>query len=116
MVHTDYTPRGSGISRKRSDIHLKVRLTPEGYSYIIDSDQLYKDFNQAMQDFFKKVRSDEKTLENFESFLDKIERQFPEEIKPRLIELAIPSLSISNATYYPYPQYFNVGDEKENNV
>ncbi len=112
LVHTDYTPRGSGVSRGRSDIHLKVRLTPEGYSYIIDSDQLYKDFKQAMQNYFKKVKSDEKTLENFESFLDKIERQFPEEIKPQLIELAVPTPSISNATYYPYPQYFDISEEK----
>jgi len=116
LVHTAYTPRGSGVSRGRSDIHLRVRLTPEGYSYIIDSDQLYKDFKQAMQNYFEKVKSDEKTLENFESFLDKIERQFPEEIKPRLIEIAVPSPSISNATYYPYPQYFDVGNEKESNV
>jgi hypothetical protein len=116
LVHTAYTPRGSGVSRGRSDIHLRVRLTPEGYSYIIDSDQLYKDFRQAIQNYFKKVKSDEKTLENFESFLDKIERQFPEEIKPRLIEVAVPSPSISNATYYPYPQYFDVRSEKESNV
>ncbi|HSX48744.1 MAG TPA: hypothetical protein VLE44_00620 [Candidatus Saccharimonadales bacterium] len=116
LVHTAYTPRGSGVSRGRSDIHLRVKLTPDGYSYIIDSDQLHKDFKHAMQNYFKKVKSDEKILENFESFLDKIERQFPEEIKPRLIEIAVPSQSISNATYYPYPQYFDVGGEKESNV
>lgn len=116
LVHTAYTPRGSGVSRGRTDIHLRVRLTPEGYSYIIDSDQLYKDFKQAMQNYFKKVKSDEKTLENFESFLDKIEGQFPEEIKPRLMEVTVPSPSISNATYYPYPQYFDIGDEKKSHV
>lgn len=110
LVHTAYTPRGSGVSRGRSDIHLKVKLTPEGYAYVIDSDQLYEDFKQSMQNYFDKVKSDEKLLENFESFLDKIERQFPEEIKPRLVELASSTPSISNATYYPYPQYFDIGE------
>jgi len=112
LVHTAYTPRGSGVSRGRSDIHLKVKLTPEGYSYVIDSDQLYEDFKQAMSEYFKKVKSDEKILENFEVCLDEIERYFPEELKPRFIEPAIPTPSISNATYYPYPQYFDIDEEK----
>lgn len=112
LVHTAYTPRGSGVSRGRSDIHLKVRLTPEGYAYIIDSDQLYEDFKQAMSNYFEKVKSDESVLENFEAFLDLIKRYFPEELKPRFIEPAIATPSISNATYYPYPQYFDIGEEK----
>lgn len=112
LVHTAYTPRGSGVSRGRSDIHLKVKLTPEGYAYVLDSDQLYEDFKQAMSDYFEKVKSDENILENFESFLDEIERYFPEELKPRFIEPAIRTPSISNATYYPYPQYFDIGEEK----
>lgn len=112
LVHTAYTPRGSGVSRGRSDIHLKVKLTPEGYSYVIDSDQLYEDFKQAMSGYFERVKSEEQVLENFESFLDEIERYFPEELKPRFIEPAIATPSISNATYYPYPQYFDIGEEE----
>lgn len=112
LVHTAYTPRGSGVSRNRSDIHLRVRLTPDGYAYVIDSDHLYRDFKHAMTDYFSKVRTDEKLLENFETCLDAIERHFPEEIKPRLIEIASPSPSIANATYYPYPQYFEVVNDE----
>lgn len=112
LVHTAYVPRGFGVSRGRSDIHLKVRLTPEGYAYVLDSDQLYEDFKQAMASYFGKVKIDEEILEKFESFLDEIERQFPDEIKPRLVELSGPTPSISNATYYPYPQYFDIGEEK----
>lgn len=108
LIHTAYTPRGSGVSRERSDIHLKVKVTPDGYSYVIDSDQLYEDFKQAMRGYFEKVKSDENILENFESFLDDIERYSQNELKPRLVELPTPSPSISNATYYPYPQYFDI--------
>ena len=111
LVHTAYTPRGSGVSRGRSDIHLKVKLTPEGYSYVIDSDQLYEDFKKAMSEYFGRVKKDEVVLEKFESFLDEIERYFPEELKPRFIEPATPTPSISNATYYPYPQYFEIDDK-----
>ncbi len=108
LVHTAYTPRGSGVSRGRSDIHLTVKLTPDGYSYVIDSDELYKDFKQAMSKYFVKVKTEETMLEKFEAFLDDIERRFPKEIEPHLIERPSPSASISNATYYPYPQYFDV--------
>lgn len=112
LVHTAYTPRGSGVSRGRSDIHLKVRLTPEGYAYVIDSDQLYEDFKSAMSDYFEKVKTDEKFLENFEIVLDEIERYFPEELRPRFIESSMATPSISNATYYPYPQFFDIGEEE----
>lgn len=112
LVHTAYTPRGSGVSRRRSDIHLKVKLTPEGYAYVIDSDQLYEDFKQAMSNYFEKVKSDESILEKFESFSDEIEKYFPEELKPHLVELPTPTPSISNATYYPYPQYFDIEKNK----
>ena len=94
LVHTAYTPRGSGVSRNRSEIHLKVKLTPEGYVYMIDSDQFYEDFIKALETYFEKVKLDESTLENFESFLDDIERLFPEEIKPYLVELPSPSPAI----------------------
>lgn len=112
LIHTAYTPRGSGVSRNRSDIHLKVRLTPQGYVYIIDSDQFYGDFKKALLTYFEKVRSDESVLENFESFYDDIERFIPEELKPHLVELPTPTPAISNATYYPYPQYFDI-EKKE---
>jgi len=50
---------------------------------------------------------------NFESFVDEVERYFPEELKPRLIEPAIPTPSILKATHYPYPQYFEIEEESQ---
>ena len=111
LVHTDYTPRGSGISRGRSDIHLKVKSTREGYSYVIDSDELYKDFRIALDKYFERAKTEEGILENFERFMDSIERKFPEEIKPYLKEILTPTPSISNTTYYPFPIYYDIVGE-----
>lgn len=110
LVHTAYAPRGAGISRGRSDLHLTVKNTVDGYAYVIDSDQLYEDFRLAVKNYFEKVKSDESLLEKFESYLDKLERQFPHELEPHLTSLGSASASISNATYYPYPIRFDEGD------
>lgn len=112
LIHVAYTPRGTGVSRRRPDLHLKVRLTPEGYAYIIDSDELYDDFKEALASYKEKVKQDEPTLEKFETFLDKIEGHFFEDLKPRFKEDTTKTAMISNATYCPYPQYFDIEEEE----
>lgn len=112
LIHTAYVPRGMGVSRGREDIHLRAKQTPEGTSYIIDSDQLYKDFELALKRYFEEVKQNEELLEKFESRVDKIERYLPEQLKTRFVEVPVPTPSISNATYYPFPIYFEIEKEE----
>lgn len=112
LIHTAYVPRGMGVSRGREDIHLRAKQTPEGTSYIIDSDQLYKDFKLAVNKYFNEVKQNEELLQKFEFRLDDIERHFPDQLKKHFVEVPIPTPSISNATYYPYPIYFEIEKEE----
>ena len=111
LVHVAYTPRGTGVSRGRPELHLKVRQTPEGYAYLIDSDKFYEDFKTALSEYFERVKQDEKVLENFETFLGQIERTFFEELKPKFKESTEHTAAISNATYYPYPVHFDLDED-----